>query len=227
MRLIITFLQIVLCSIANAGEWTIVNDTTLSFSGAISLGEFERFRRAYKRGIKELIVDSPGGSTFEAIEIGTVIYRDKLDIKVEGKCLSSCALYFFLPAKKKTLKNGLVGFHGSVGVTQELYPEDFYNPSNENLALLGLSKKEAVEKLLIHVEREKALFKLLGISKELFLISDSFKGPKLMGCEAATKTLIPSIDALQKYGVTQIEGPIDPKLIETIKKQYSAHFCFI
>ena len=227
MRFIVLFLLSTLCSLVSAGEWTVIDSDTLSFSGTISKGEFERFNKVYNSNIKQLIVNSPGGATFDALEIGMRIYSDKLNVEVNGKCFSSCALYFFLPAQQKTLKNGLVGFHGSVGVTEELYPEDFYNPPDEILHKIGLSKEEALQKFETHIAIERKLFAEIGVSKELFLRSDSFKEPKHMGCKEKTRTLIASIETLEKYGVAKVIGPINPMLIETIKTKHSKNYCFI
>lgn len=230
MRPIILFifsLQLTLCSLVNAGEWSVIDNSTLGFSGTITKGEFERFKKIYNSDIKRLIVNSPGGATFDALEIGMHIYNDKLDVEVNGKCFSSCALYFFLPAHTKNVKNGLVGFHGSVGVTEELYPEDFYNPTEETLHLIGLSKEEAIKKLKAHIASERKLFSEIGVSKELFLRSDSFKEPKHMGCKEKTRTLIPSVETLEQYGVEKVTGPINPTLIKAIKTKHSKNFCFI
>lgn len=144
IRLIIIF-QMAICSLVNAGEWINVDSRTLSFSGIILEGEFERFSQFYNSNIERIIVNSPGGSTLEALEIGMRIHRDGVNIEVNEKCISSCALYFFLPAKSKRLEKGFVGFHGSVGVSEELYPEDFYNPSEQDLLLINSPKEEAVK----------------------------------------------------------------------------------
>lgn len=227
MHFIVLFLLSTLCTLVNAGEWTVIDSETLSFSGIISKGEHERFSKVYNSDIKRLIVNSPGGATFEALEIGMQIYNDKLDVEVDGKCFSSCALYFFLPAQNKILKNGLVGYHGSVGVTEELYPEDFYNPSTERLRQIGLGKEEAVKKLKTHIAEERKLFEAIGVSKALFLRSDSFKEPRYMGCKEKTRTLIPSMETLKKYGVENVIGPMNPRQIEAIKTKHSKNYCFV
>lgn len=71
---------------------------------------------------------------------------------------------------------------------------------------------------MAHIATERMLFEKIGVSKELFIRSESNKGPKPMGCAEKTAILVPSIKTLKQYSVKGVRGPMNPKLIKKIKK---------
>lgn len=103
------------CSGTTRCGWYLINNHTLGFRGEIIVSktykEFSQFYESNK--IDTLVINTIGGAVIDGMEIGEVIRRDKLNISVDGYCISSCANYFFLLASGKTIK-GIVGFHGGV-----------------------------------------------------------------------------------------------------------------
>ena len=43
----------------------------------------------------------------------------EVDVVVDGVCLSSCANYLFTAGRHKTIRNGVVGFHGNTRAATE------------------------------------------------------------------------------------------------------------
>lgn len=103
------------CSSTTRCGWYLINNHTLGFRGEIIVSktykEFSKFYESNK--IDTLVINTIGGSVIDGMEIGEIIRRDKLNVSVDGYCISSCANYFFLLAYGKTIK-GIVGFHGGV-----------------------------------------------------------------------------------------------------------------
>lgn len=103
------------CSSTTRCGWYLINNHTLGFRGEIIVSKtYKEFSKFYdSKKIDTLVINSLGGAVIDGMEIGEVIRRDKLNISVDGYCISSCANYFFLLAAAKTVK-GIVGFHGGV-----------------------------------------------------------------------------------------------------------------
>jgi hypothetical protein len=60
-----------------------------------------------------LYVNSDGGNVSLALDIAEILISKKVNIIVDGFCVSSCANYWFLAAEKKfVMENSYVAFHG-------------------------------------------------------------------------------------------------------------------
>jgi hypothetical protein len=86
----------------------------IKIDGPINFKSPQRFKELLGKNDTTVILDSPGGITSAALDIAEIIQERKLNVVVDGTCLSSCANYLFLAGNKKSAKKfSLVGFHGS------------------------------------------------------------------------------------------------------------------
>jgi hypothetical protein len=68
-----------------------------------------------------LVVDSGGGEVGSAMNIGDLIVKNKANIVVSGKCMSSCANYWFVAANNKIImQDSFVAWHGMPGNSSSL-----------------------------------------------------------------------------------------------------------
>ena len=58
-----------------------------------------------------LELNSGGGDALAAMEMGRLIHERRIELRVDGICMSACANYL-LPAAKRLSGSGLIGFHG-------------------------------------------------------------------------------------------------------------------
>lgn len=90
-----------------------IDSERLFFSGKIAKGDAEAFNTILSDAVRVVVVKSPGGFVDEAIKIGSAIQARSINVEVDSYCMSSCANYIFLPAKKKVIRNGgVLCFHG-------------------------------------------------------------------------------------------------------------------
>lgn len=97
----------------DAAEQTAVR--AAAYRGDISAENNRRFFATLPRHIPaQLVIDSPGGEVEAGIELGRWVHRNRLDILVEGRCLSSCANYVFTAGHHKIVRpGGIVAWHGN------------------------------------------------------------------------------------------------------------------
>jgi hypothetical protein len=82
-------------------------------------------RLGSRRSRPVLIVSSEGGSADAAMSIAETL--GDYDVVVREKCLSACANYLFLPARKKAILRGSeVGWHGG-GIRTRIEYEEYWN----------------------------------------------------------------------------------------------------
>lgn len=105
-------------------------DGSLFLNGKLTaslLVEFKQLTAGKNLTGKRLIVRSQGGDMIVGIELGNIIFQNKMDIEVDGICMSACANYLFTSANYKYIsENSGVIFHG--GATQRSFKEKFNNP---------------------------------------------------------------------------------------------------
>jgi len=166
-RLFAAIILLTCSSISFAGEWTVVDKGTIRFEGTIEEGDIARFNEIINEDINTLIVRSGGGDVLAAIPIAEKIQMKQMDIVVDGLCVSSCADYFFIAAKRKKVSpNSLVLLHG--GITAKLEHES--EKMIEEMTRLG-AKPEQVE---LHMKRwregakkEQEIYKNAGVDISL------------------------------------------------------------
>jgi hypothetical protein len=142
---------VMLAGIANAAKIeTVVASTTdrtnvILISGEIVNGDYDRFINS-TRSINNnkpvtVLLEGPGGSLTEAIDIGLEINRKKyITVAWNGACASACA-YIWLAGQRSIIdldRNAKVGFHAPY------YEDKFGNKKSSNVgsAILGGYLKE-------------------------------------------------------------------------------------
>ncbi|MDW6023518.1 hypothetical protein SAZ10_17345 [Mesorhizobium sp. BAC0120] len=94
----------------------LVSGGRLEATGAITPGTAERFKTEIERRgdyVKTVVLNSPGGSVQDALEMGRLIREKGLGTLVEkgGYCASSCPLVFAGGATRTAQKGAFVGVH--------------------------------------------------------------------------------------------------------------------
>lgn len=94
-----------------------IDNETLIFNGEINKKSYLEISQFLKKGGKRIIINSGGGDTRYGQKIGMEFFDNDVTLIVDKYCLSSCANYLFLGAKEKLIQpNGILGFHGGVGI---------------------------------------------------------------------------------------------------------------
>lgn len=181
-------------------QWTRVSSTQLRFEGVIKPGSESEFKEKVNEDVREIILNSGGGSVRVALEIAKEIERRNLNVTVNDFCISSCANYLFLAGKVKRI-NGLVGFHGSVGALND------YN----------CTKKQSDTACKIMLD-EQYFFKRTGISNKLFDITQS--DSKGMDDGHVYAYYAPSSQVLHDLGVRNIVGEQNKLLLGELNKKF-------
>lgn len=153
-----------------AGDWTRINANTIKFKGEITFDEYNNYLEIIGDNDEVIIVDSEGGFTGAGVDIGLDMLDRDLTVIVRNECLSSCANYLFLAARKKIIDNGYVGFHGS---NTEYQKHDLDNDIME-MRGDGLSEFELSNyvKLIKEIsEKEEKFFDRVRVDKSLFEVS--------------------------------------------------------
>lgn len=98
-----------------------VRGDTLFYNGIITNEGVEKIRKLVSNKIKNLSVTSLGGEINSGIDLGKIVYKNRLNVLVEHYCFSSCANYVFSAGKKKILrKSSMLGWHGGAGQQMDL-----------------------------------------------------------------------------------------------------------
>lgn len=88
----------------------------LYFNGPINKKRFKEVQNIYNESIEKpklLVINSTGGFGTHGIQFANWLIDNEFDVKVEKKCLSSCANYVFPAGKQSILsRDSVLGFHG-------------------------------------------------------------------------------------------------------------------
>jgi hypothetical protein len=161
-RTILSVLLLIVAGNSQAGE-------TVYYHGPISAGaNAEFFKRVAGRPVERLVIDSSGGEVVAGIALGRWVYENKLDVGVDGYCLSSCANYVFPAGRKKTILPGaVVAWHGNYHHLEAtgLWRDDVrtrVQRDGENEATATAAVRRQVKKL---VALEKQFFDRIGVDE--------------------------------------------------------------
>ncbi len=214
---------------AEESRWVREDIETVSQSGMISGGDLDRFRAVFDEDVKYLTVDSKGGDVYEAVQIGMILKEAKVTVIVRGLCLSSCANYFFTAGEKRIIDGGLVGFHGNAtalaadyGGAEELLESSM--PFWIKLFYSQESKEEKIRDMRQTIKLEKEFFADLGISQELFDITQL--ADKGKGDGQNYVFLLPTPSTFAGYGIRNVEGTQNLELKEKLEKEFSERFLY-
>ena len=156
-------------------------EVVLTIKGEITKGDSEKLLKQVMthRFISEVVLDSPGGSVSEALQMASTISGLRITTRVasEKLCASSCFFLFLAgeprQASGMTTINGI--FFGRVGLHRPYLTKEFFN-NNENL-----NSTKTQEELMVAVKKylEKQMVPNYLIetmmsrsSSEIYLLSD-------------------------------------------------------
>ncbi|MFC3176426.1 hypothetical protein [Undibacterium amnicola] len=139
-----------------------MDTATVSYQGEIVKGSFQALLAHLTPETTTLRVRSSGGDGEEAMLIGNQIIDQNLSLVVDGYCMSSCANYLFLAARKKSLLvDSVLGFHGAVSLKNSedlraqfelgnLNKDDY--TGKEGLKRLQISEWELLKKVDLNLD---------------------------------------------------------------------------
>lgn len=205
-----------------SGLFTRLDKDILKFEGRISRDSYSKYLKAIDDNVTTMIINSPGGNTYDGVQIGLDMLKRSLTVIVDGVAGSSAANYLFTAGKKKIIRNGFVGFHGNAQAADRKR-----NLREELMASLGRSgaklSQEQIEAIIAEtgaivaktIQLEKQFFSQLGISQDFFdLTQEDGKGlPEHLRMNF--EFLLPSITTMERFGIRNVTGRQD---IETAEK---------
>ena len=156
----------------------------MTITGPILVGDFNTFASAVKKnGAPRLVrLESDGGEFGEALGIGIMIHKLKINTETIGPCFSSCA-YIWLAGHEFKIGNGsIIGIHAPANV---YLPDTFKTESNNYIdagwylgmvgAPLAAAKNFlAVADLVAFVNLTETNLDVLGYEK---IDAQTFKAP--------------------------------------------------
>jgi hypothetical protein len=165
-----------------------------------------------------LVVNSAGGRIPEAVQLGALVRSHDLEVVVDGICLSACAHFVFLPAKRKRLeRHSVVALHQTATAISDV--------------LLASNRADLAAVYLPVAEQEQDLYRAVGISR-LVLVEPFLKilptcywefKERPVESEYRTATItqftfyVPTLSDLYRLGVGEVIGPW-PTSIEDVKR---------
>jgi hypothetical protein len=131
------------------------NEYSIKLKGKIKKGACEEFKNLLSTNIKNLVLDSVGGSAREALCIAETMRKHAFQKStVHGVCFESCALYLFLASPTRMIKKGLVGFQGKgdpeflKGLGIRLEPtSELLIPKKKTFAQAGIQNVQGTQNL--------------------------------------------------------------------------------
>ena len=135
--------------------------TRLVYSGRIKAATVDEALALYKAANPKpdtLDISSQGGSLYDGIRLGTLVYKQQMDVRILGECASSCANYIFPAGKRKfLLPNSRLLWHGGM-----LQP-DWHARIDKRYLDKPEEKLEALEEHEWMRQREAAFFRMIGV----------------------------------------------------------------
>ncbi|MYM32817.1 hypothetical protein GTP38_00435 [Duganella sp. FT94W] len=207
----------------------------LYFTGKLTETSASVIRTFIAEKGESIVIDSEGGDVLAGISVGKDLAASDVKVIVRNYCISSCANYIFLGAKRKRLMEGAVlGFHGApkstyAGVQSDVgraidgiakESTEFFKSTGVDEALL--SKSHALTKL----EKPEITFTLSvnGVTKEyksqasaLDALTACLRKKKQCSMTMAkrgvsdSRLYFPSLQAMTAAGVQGIEAYPYPK----------------
>jgi ATP-dependent protease ClpP protease subunit len=181
--------------------------------GELNAAQAEKLSDAIKsKKFNKLYVDSLGGSSEAAIDLGKLIQEFKISVIVLNRCYSACANYLFLPSMHRSkLSIAKIGLHGG-------YQSFLKEAESHDISQLDKSYLASFNALNSHLKKyaliEKEMLRRSEINPEI--ISYSAQKTKQSGLSVGNGTSyfkfaeknkyesdywFPSADQYQKWGV--------------------------
>jgi hypothetical protein len=192
--------------------------TTLKMAGYITKDTYNEYLKNIRPGIDTLVITSPGGDTNSGVKMGLDINKRGLTVIVEGLAASSAANYLFLGGAKKVLRNGFAGFHGNAQalLTQAGGFDRLKKEMKANNKISDAQFEEFKKELEETIRLEKVFYDKLGVSQELFDITQTNGKGVVKGPVRDFAFLLPSIGTMKKFGISNVSGEQDIGLAEKL-----------
>lgn len=104
------------CAASTEAVVTVSTDRqSLHVAGVIG-PRFERdVRKALRRhrGIRELVIESPGGMRAQALQVGRLLNARGITVRVERRCASACVLLWAVARSREMTTDARLGLHRS------------------------------------------------------------------------------------------------------------------
>ena len=124
--------------------------------------------------IEEIVINSPGGDYDAAIEIAEIIQDNKIDLVIDGYCLSSCAsIVLASDPNPKIISGSLIGFHNLIGLWPYLRK---YFEEREGMSVRNFKVFETSNRVL-------SLYQNSGLNPKVFLAISARQGLKCYNAE--------------------------------------------
>lgn len=203
----------------SANAWKRVDASTVRIDGNIDKESEKAFARVFDAEVRRVELNSGGGDVLAALRIASQIRDAGLEVVVDGYCLSSCANYLFTSGSKRTLRGGLVGFHGNIGecARREGGAEAWARKwAPRDASQSELAAESARYQSLITAEQSY----LAATSIDSALFFDSCAPDKGMNDGITYSFLLPSADTFARYGFGQIDGTQDTLLLKAYNQTF-------
>lgn len=188
-----------------------IEGTTVTYRGPITEENTQLFLDLVKgKDLKTLVITSGGGDINTGMDMGRWIFENKVDVVVEGMCMSSCANYIFTAGKKKLIRPGaIVAWHGNALQNGGDWEKSFLRSIQE--ALNGLPPEErdkvdtakAMEGAMEYIReckrKQAAFFQEIGVDEYVCRVGSEEYG--------ARDFFILSVEDMERFGITDIQAP--------------------
>jgi hypothetical protein len=178
--------------------------SAVHYRGEISAENNRRlFAAIGHRTVTQLIIDSEGGEVEAGIGLGDWVFKRRIDVIVEGRCLSSCANYVFPAGRKKiVLKGAVVAWHGNYHHLQAtgLWRDDIAARMARTGEDAATSERHVRKQVQHLVRMERDYFRRIGIDQYLCWVGK-------MPPYSASNYYTMSAEDMGRYGVRNVQTP--------------------
>ncbi|MDI6797816.1 MAG: hypothetical protein QMD09_12770 [Desulfatibacillaceae bacterium] len=204
----------------------LVQGETAYFTGYINGKNSSDFMQAVRgKNIRTVVLNSTGGEINAGMDMGLWIFENKVDVVIDGLCMSSCANYLFVAGRNKTLLPGsVVAWHGSAMQSNMLSRGQVEEQLRQAIGGKPIQEPEfeaLVEQTWDYMvksrEKQAAFFSKIGVDENICRIgSEEFD---------AEDFFTMSIDDMARFGVKNVHAPQDypPDLTELSKHKPIVH----
>jgi len=188
-----------------------IEGTTVTYRGPITEENTQLFLDLVKgKNLKTLMITSGGGDINTGMDMGRWIFKNEIDVVVEGMCMSSCANYIFTAGKKKIIRPGaIVAWHGNALQNGGDWEKSFLRSIQE--AINGLPPEErdkvdiakAMEGAMEYIKeckrKQAAFFQEIGVDEYVCRVGSEESG--------ARDFFILSVEDMERFGIREIQAP--------------------
>ncbi len=151
-----------------------LEQNTVTYQGAITKEANNRLNALINQHgnlIKELSITSKGGEVNQGMDLGNIVFNNKLTVVVESYCLSSCANYVFSAAPDHRIsKHALIGFHGGVSKMEQQITTLISSLPEEEQDATELSLRSYLQAAS---SREKQFFEKINVAQRITTLGQS------------------------------------------------------